>query len=137
MAAVNTNTPPAFAIPAGAAEVTDWCDLDIPDDAFRSFTGPRRGVDRTCIGNSPNGPHYVEAAGSQDARGQLFDLAVHAQIDLWSMNRHEHYDATLTPEQARKRGAELRADAATLIRLADAFEAAAGEVERWDWWVAQ
>jgi hypothetical protein len=133
-----TPTAPNLAVPPGVAELTEWCDLHThPEDAFRSFTGPRRGIDRKFIGTSPNGPHYVEAAGSQDISGGLFDLGVHAQINLWGMNRHQDYDTMLTAPEARRCAIELRSDAATLTRLAEAFEAAASEVDHWDGWAAE
>lgn len=130
----NTKAAPTFPLPPGVVEATEWCDLNHPADAFRSFTGQRRGVPGKLVGNSPDGPHYVESAGSQDACGSLFDLAVHAQIDIWNMNRHEDYDTLLTAAEARSRAVELRADAAKLMCLAEAFEAAAAEVDQWDWW---
>lgn len=124
-------TTPDVPTPTGVAAITEWCDPDHPEEAFRSLTGPRRGTERTYIGGSARGPHYVEAAGSQDSSGQLFDLAVHAQIDLWGMNRYESYDTMLTAEDARDRAAQLRDDAALLTRLADAFELAADDLDGW------
>lgn len=125
------NHIPDIAAPAGAAEVTEWCDLDHPEDTYRCITGERRGVGRTYIGSSPVGPHFVEAHAIQESGGRVVEACVRAQVDAWNLNRYNDWDTELTPSDARAKADSMRADAKTLLLLADAFSAAAADVERW------
>lgn len=54
-----------------------------------------------------------------------------AQVDAWNLNRYNDWDTELTPSDARAKADSMRADAKTLLLLADAFSAAAADVERW------
>lgn len=127
----NTPAPPNVAPPAGAIEVDHWCDLGCSLGGWRTITGQRRGVDRYYVGDSSVGPHYVEAHGIQEEDGRVTEGCVRAQVDAWNLNRYENWDAMLSPADARQKAAELRSTIAELTVLADAFDAAAGEVERW------
>lgn len=131
MSTTSTATAPDIDPPAGAATVEEWDDLGSPDGAWRTIAGQRRGVDRYYIGSSAVGPHYVEAHGIQEEDGRVTDACVRAEIYAWNLNRHEDWATELSPEQARKKAAELRSTVAELTALADAFDSAASEVEGW------
>ncbi|GAS98198.1 putative ArsR-family transcriptional regulator [Mycolicibacterium canariasense] len=74
----------------------------------------------------------MEAHATQEADGSLTDVCIRAEIDAWDWGwQHECWDTMLTPEQARAKGAEMRANAEKMIRVADAFDAAAADAERW------
>lgn len=131
---MTTETPtrvPNVAPPEGAVVLDDWCDLDCSEGAWREIAGQRRGTDRYYVGNSPVGPHYVQAHGIQEANGWVAEQCVRAQIDAWNLHLHEDWDTMLTPAEARQKAAELRAVIAELSVLADAFDTAASEVEQW------
>ncbi len=117
--------------PPGSEFVGDWDDLGSPDGAWRSITGLRRGIDRYYIGSSPVGPHFVEATGIQEADGRVVDACIRAEIDAWNLNRHDDWATELSPADARSKAAELRAVIAELTVLAEAFDAAADEVDGW------
>jgi hypothetical protein len=131
MTTTKQNPAPSVAEPVGAQEVSEWIDLDHPYEAHRLFRGPRRGVDRYYVGDSPVGPNYVEAHGLQEFDGRLTDVCVRAQIDVWDLGHHEYWDDMLTPDEARSKASELRSQATNLTQLAEAFEAAADEVDGW------
>lgn len=116
-----TNPFPDVETPVGAAEVSEWCDLNYPGDEFRCITGEQHAV----------GPHFVEAHAVQEPTGRVVEACVRAQVDIWDMNHYHHYDTMLSPDAARSKADALRADAVRLLKLADAFDHSAGDVERW------
>lgn len=125
---LSTITPPPHAI-----EVGEWVDLDRhpTERTWRPFTGQRRGVQRYSVQGTPSGPHFVEASACQEADGRLTEVCVRAEINAWDLSFFDCWDSQRTPEQARSRAKVLRRNSQIYTLLADAFDAAAADAERW------
>lgn len=116
-----TNPFPDVEAPAGAVEVTEWCDLEHPGDTFRTFNGGKRG----------GGPNFVAAYGVQEPDGSISELCVRAEVRQFFICHHEYWDTILSAVEARAKADQLRQEASNLTRLAEAFELAADEVDGW------
>lgn len=123
------NQIPDVELPDGVADATEW--QIHPDDTYRCIMGERREVGLTYVDGSPVGPHYVEAHAVQEADGSVVEACVRAQVNAWNLNRYADWDTMLTPEKAREQADSCRADAQTLLILAEAYSKAAADVERW------
>jgi hypothetical protein len=117
------------AVPPAAVTISDWVDVDHPEDTYRSFSGQRRGFEHDeCASRG----QYIEAFGLQNPDGTLEELAVRAELDVWDVGGYHHiWDDALTPAEARKWAQRLVSDAHKILILADAFTQAADEVEGW------
>lgn len=107
------------AIPAHAADVSEWQDVDTVD-AYRTVSSLRRHV----------GEDFVEAYCLQNPDGSLEEQAVRAQIDA-TPAFSQHWDHPLSPIEARAFALRLGSAAADLIKLSQALLVAADEVEVW------
>jgi hypothetical protein len=129
MTTTTTDPFPNTSPPAGAAEISEWTDLDHPEDTYRTFSGPRRGFEHDECAHRGN---YVHAYGLQNPDGTLEELAVRAELDVWDIGHYAAYwDTALSPEAARNWAHRLVADARKILILADAFMDAAAEVDGW------
>lgn len=92
-------------VPAGATEVSDWCDVGHPDE-FRSFTGPSW-PGPTPQYNSGNSNPMVIVYGTQLRDGTIEGRCIRVG--------GLHWDDELSSDQTRKL-------AAALLKAADALD---------------
>jgi hypothetical protein len=109
-------------LPKGAVSADEWVDVGCREGAWRNFTGPVREI---------RGGSFVETTGIQNEDASLEAVCVRAQLDVWEHTFHTSWDDMLTPLDARRYAAKLKAAASELTELSLAFEAAADEVDRW------
>ncbi len=118
-----TGTLPAL---RNAVTFSEWCDVGVPEGAYRTGRGERRGETRH-YGYEES---FAEAACLQNEDGSVEWQRVITHLDV-HIDFDHHEDHQLLPDEARLLAATVQAAASELTALSLALQLAADEVEVW------